>query len=204
MKKILSVVTLLIAMLIATVGCSSGSSASVDNNIKSDLGNGITLDIKTTPKNQVETLSRVDYGERISKMYDKVGNFENFTKEEFYKEAIGKLSSTQKNKESEVQFQLLTMDKIVLEDLSKFTCENEEVANLHKKLISLYEERTNNRIELIKICIKNPDKTKIDSVKTLNEVTARNNIAADIFVSEERDLVSEIDNKLGIHIAEKE
>lgn len=202
MKKILSVVTLLITMLIATVGCSSGSVDS--NNIKSDLGNGITLDIKATPKNQVETLSRVDYGERISKMYDKVGNFENFKKEEFYKEATSKLSSTQQTTESEVQFQLLTMDKVVLEDLSKFTCENEDVANLHKKLIGLYEERTDNRVELIKICIKYPDKTKVDSVKTLNEVTARNNIAADIFVSEEKDLVSEIDNKLGINIAGKE
>ncbi|WP_315167652.1 hypothetical protein [Metaclostridioides mangenotii] len=211
-KIILSVV--LAMTLIVGVGCNSSSGGdgstnskivkSDNNTIRKDLTRGVIFEAKLTPKNQVEVLSRSEYANKLTEAFKVMRNTELAKEDEFYKKAIVVLPQSDLSQMTPEQLTvgLLAMDKIILQEVSKITCENEDVAELHTKILNLLKEKTENRAEVAKIDIQYLSRDKIDSRKAINEIIERNDMSTDVFLVELKDLSFEMANKIGVNVIE--
>lgn len=198
MKKILLSIAILMTILIVSVGCS-------DQDV---------FKINLTQEDKAEKLSRADYMLRMREvgdnMVDKIGYDDERDKNEIYKKAVEMLPKEYKDLTDDELSDLKRVagiyieDKYYAEEYSKITCEDEEVAKVHKKLVDLSISDAENYYEIVKIHIENPIYENITDKEVIRELDVRTSESGMGSLHKQADYFEELDSLLDGELLEED
>lgn len=197
MKKILLSIAILMSILIVTVGCSSKD----------------VFELNLTPENKVEKLSRADYILRMRKIENNEVNTDStdsIDNHEIYKKAVEILPNEYKNLTDDELFNfkmivgIFIKDKYYAEEYSKITCEDEEVAKVHKKLVDLSISDAENYYEIVKIHIENPIYKEITDKEVIRELDVRTSVSGMDSLHKQSDYFDELNSLLDGELLEED
>lgn len=191
MKKILLSIAILMSILIVTVGCSSKD----------------VFELNLTPENKVEKLSRSDYIVRMREVFKESSNLmwagsEKLSKtNKIYKELEENLPAKYDEEISLGNYKIFFItSKYTVEEYSKFTCTDEDIAKAHKKLIALEQEDFNNKLEIGKMLMSDTTSSEEINEDTIKEIKLRQKVFAESLYGDLKACQDEINSLVGINM----